>query len=72
MAFKQIKIGDVVEDDEGLTGVVTEVKDLHNVYVRYKGKYPGNGLYCLVKCCAMYSGLKLVSLNKKGSHAKGN
>ena len=57
-----MKIGDKVIDSSGTTGFITSNNDPHNIEVDYD-KDDGCGVYCIVKECDMYDGLKLYEEN---------
>ncbi len=56
LPFGTVKVGDVVYDDSGYTGVVEQIEDIHNVWVEYSGG-GGSGCYCLDALCASYDPL---------------
>lgn len=51
-------VGDNVIDKDGKTGIVVDIRDIHNIEVVYTGKYSGSGLYCVDKNCMDYDDLK--------------
>lgn len=50
LLFTDIRVGMKVIDRDGITGIVKDCKDIHNILVKYENG--GSGLYCLVEGCA--------------------
>ena len=58
ITFEELKVGIQVQDSDSIKGIVSDIKDIHNVYVLYgKGGVSGSGLYCLDKNCNDYDPL---------------
>lgn len=52
----KFKVGDKVTDLQGRDGIITDIKDIHNVEVQYTRRYTetGIGLYCLDENCSEF------------------
>ena len=62
MLYNKLKIGMQVYDaDTVVYGIVDELDDIHNVYIKFDD-YGGGGLYCLDPSCDEYDGecLKII------------
>jgi hypothetical protein len=58
-----LAVGRFVMDQEGYSGVITQIEDRHNVHVELANG--GKGIYCQVKDCKDYDPLTLFVHTKK-------
>lgn len=56
--FSDLKIAIKVQDKDGDIGIITEIEDIHNIYVDLDNG--GKAIYCMDKNCDTYENLKII------------
>lgn len=57
--INQFPIGTRVIDEDGNIGVIEEVRDLHNISVKYENG--GYGIHCQIEGCDFYDPIKILN-----------